>query len=156
MTKITYKKKVSVWGLQFQRMIVHYPHGTELTVGRQAGRHHTGAVAESLNLIHRQEAERDTALEVPKPATLPHLLQKGHTFQSFPNSSSDWGLNIQIYKPVEGRRHSQSDCHSTSIVKCWISCSIITQGKMRLTYSCLCYLQINHWYSSESFFFFKK
>ena len=52
MTKATYKRKHLFWGLTVPDRLYDY-HGR-----RQAGKHGTGTVAESLDLIHKHKAEK--------------------------------------------------------------------------------------------------
>lgn len=60
-------------------------------------------LSESLYLIHKYEAEELTewhgrASETSKLTPVAHLLQQGHISYSFPNSSVDWGPNIETYQ----------------------------------------------------------
>ena len=69
-----------------------------VAAGSQAGRQGIGAVAEILDLIHKQKAER-ARLGLAWPAP-------GHTFSNntpptpSQNSFIDWGPSLQIYEPM--------------------------------------------------------
>jgi hypothetical protein len=71
-----------------------------------AGRHSARALSENLHFIYKQQAESESWAwcGLLKPQSLlpvTHLLQQGHTSQSFPSSSTSWEPNIQIYEFAE-------------------------------------------------------
>jgi hypothetical protein len=57
MTKAMYKRKHLIWGSLFQRVVGFIT--LMAAVSRQAGRHGTRVVAESLYLIHEQGTEKE-------------------------------------------------------------------------------------------------
>lgn len=89
-------------GIQLQRVRVHDHRG------EKHGRRQEGLVSQRLRasvMIHKHEAQR-TNWEWPglwkprSPSPVTHL-QKDHTFQSLPNSSTEWCQSIQTYEHTE-------------------------------------------------------
>lgn len=56
--------------------------------------------------------DQEMVFKVSNPPTEMHLLQQGHTSQSSPNSSTNWGLSIEIHQLIRNISYSnhQSEC----------------------------------------------
>lgn len=99
MTKSTHKRKHLIWGPMIPEG--WSPQLSQWRAWQQAS--HWGSSSEFISNLQPWGRESDSKLEISKPQSPPletHLFQQSHSFQSFPNSPTNYRPSIQTCEPT--------------------------------------------------------